>query len=188
MSESKRRLQDKTFTKKTNEANSIINSVLGFDLFSIGKLNDAGVRRLEKQADDASTQNKRARQGAKHFKKLLHSRVSLVKITNGLLREGLNALKSIRREESKTVKHLAKTKNDVRLIDQRTSKAIEVLDHATNAEIGHINQQAETAKSIIDVRYKSLSQFTQASANEQKAEIGSRGQKRIAATKKPWRS
>lgn len=188
MSESKRRLQDRTYTKKTNEANSIINNIFGFDLFSIAKLNDAGVRKLEKQSDEASTQNKRAREGAKHFKKLLHSRVSLVKITNNLLRDGLTALKSIRREEAKTVKHLAKTKNDVRLIDARTGKAIEVLDHATNAEIGHINEQAEAAKSVIDTRYKSLSQFTQAQTNEQKGEIQSRGQKRIAATQKPWRN
>jgi hypothetical protein len=188
MSESKKRLQDKNFTKKTNEANSIINNIFGFDLFSVAKLNDAGVRKLEKQSEEATAQNKRAREGAKHFKRLLHSRVSLVKITNGLLREGLAALKSIRREEAKTVKTLAKTKNDVRLIDARTSKTIEVLDHAANAEVAHIGEQAEAAKSVIDVRYKSLSQFVKAGTQEQKDEIQSRGQKRIEATKKPWRN
>lgn len=188
MSESKRRLTDKTFTKKTNEANSIINSIFGFDFFSVAKLNDAGVRKLDKQADEASNQNKRAREGAKHFKRLLHSRVSLVKITNNLLRDGLTALKSIRREEAKTVKHLAKVKNDVRLIDARTGKAIEVLEHAANAEVAHIGEQAEAAKSVIDTRYKSLSGFVKASTQEQKNELQSRGQKRIEATKKPWRN
>lgn len=188
MSESKKRLTDKTFSKKASEISGILSEMLGLQTDNLGTINDAGVKKLEQQSDTATTQNKRARHAATQLKKLFHSKVSLTKITHNVLRDGLDALKSIRREESKTVKALAKTKSAVRLIDEKTSAAIDLTEYATNKELQSIGEQTVQAKSIIDARYSSLSQFTRANAQEQKAEIGSRGQKRIEATKKPWRN
>lgn len=187
MSESKRRLTDRTFSKKVSEAASIVSEVLGFHVDGLDTINDAGVRRLEKQADEATVQNQRARTAAKHFKRLFHSKTALAKIAGDVVRNGLDAIKSIRRENAKTVKHLAKTKSAVRLIDEKTAKTLDVLEYGTNKEIAHIGEAANAAKSVIDARYKSLSQFTQAQANEQKAEIGSRGQKRLSSLSKPWK-
>jgi hypothetical protein len=188
MSESKKRLTDKTFSKKASEVSSIISEMLGLQTDNLGTINDAGVKKLEKVADDASTQNKRARHAATQLKKLFHSKTSLTKITHAVLRQGLDAIKSIRREESKTVKHLAKTKSAVRLIDEKTSKAIELTEYATGKEIAAIGEQTTEAKSIIDARYSSLSQFTRANTQDQRAEIQSRGQRRIEQAKKPWRN
>ena len=188
MSESKKRLTDRTFSRKVSEAASIVQEVLGFHVDGLDTINDKGVQKLTKQADEATVQNKRAREAAKQFKRLFHSQVALTKIAGDVVRNGLDAIKSIRRENAKTVKHLAKTKSDVRIIDEKTSKAIDVIEYGTNKEITHIGEAANAAKSVIDARYTSLSKFTQAQASEQKAEIGSRSQKRLGSLSKPWRN
>jgi hypothetical protein len=175
------------WTKGNNEYTSVVNELLNVDVESLKKLDDNGVKELGKRADDASTQSKRMRTAATHVRKLFHSAVSQNKILQGLIREGLSSIKSIRSQEARTAKTAAKLKGQIEAIDHRTSKGIELAEYGTEKEKTHIDNQFETAKKLIDQRYASLGEYVNESHNDSVASIQQRTQKRIQQSKVTWK-
>jgi hypothetical protein len=174
------------WSKGNNEYASVINEVLGTDVESLNKLDDAGVKVLGQKADAASTQTKRMRSAATHVRKLFHSKVSQNKILQGLIRDGLDSIKSIRGQEAKTAKVAAKLKGQIEATDHRTGKAIELAEYGTGKEKQHIDNQFQLAKQAIDQRYASLTEYVNETHSDSVNRIQERTQKRIEQSKRPW--
>lgn len=175
------------WTKGNNEYASVVQEILDIDVESLKKLDDSGVKALGQKADAASTQTKRMRTAATHVRKLFHSAVSQNKIIQGLIREGLDSIKSIRGQEAKTAKTAAKIKGAIEAIDHRTGKAIELAAYGTEKEKSHIDNQFTLAKAAIDQRYSSLTEFVNETHNDSINSIQQRTQKRIEQSKTPWK-
>lgn len=175
------------WTKGNNEYASVVQEILDVDVESLKKLDDAGVKALGGKADGASTQTKRMRTAATHVRKLFHSAVSQNKIIQGLIREGLDSIKSIRGQEAKTAKTAAKIKGQIEAIDHRTGKAIELAEYGTGKEKQHIDNQFQLAKQQIDARYASLTEYVNEVHGDSVNAIQERTQKRIEQSKTPWK-
>jgi hypothetical protein len=186
MSNSKNPFKNSPWTKGNNEYTSVVNDLLNVDVESLKTLDDAGVKELGKRSDDASTQTKRMRSAATHVRKLFHSTVSQNKILQGLIREGLSSIKSIRSQEAKTAKTAAKLKGQIEAIDHRTSKGIELAEYGTGKEKQHIDSQFTLAKQQIDQRYASLTEYVNETHGDSVNRIQERTQKRIQQSKRPW--
>jgi hypothetical protein len=179
--------KNSSWTKANNEYVSAVNDVLGIDVEGIKKLDDAGVKALGQKADTASTQTKRMRTAATHVRKLFHSAVSQNKIVQGLIRDGLDSIKSIRGQEAKTAKTAAKLKGHIEATDHRTTKGIELAEYGTTKEKQHIDSQFQLAKQQIDQRYSSLGEYINEVHNDSVNAIQERTQKRIEQSKTPWK-
>jgi hypothetical protein len=174
------------WSKGNNEYTSVINEVLGVDVESLKKLDDAGVKALGTKADEASTQSKRMRSAASHVRKLFHSAVSQNKIIQGVVRDGLNSIRSIRSAEAKTAKAAAKIKGLIEANDYRTEKGIELAQYGTDKEKSHIDNQYQQARTLIDQRYSSLTEYVNETHTDSVNRIQERTQKRIQQSKRPW--
>lgn len=175
------------WTKGNNEYASVIQEVLDVDVENLRKLDDNGVKALGAKADAASTQTKRMRTAATHVRKLFHSAVSQNKIVQGLIREGLSSIKSIRSQEGKTAKTAAKLKGQIEASDYRTQKGIELAEYGTQKEKTHIDSQYQQARTLIDQRYASLGDYITEVHNDSINSIQQRTQKRIEQSKTPWK-
>lgn len=175
------------WTKGNNEFASVVQEVLDVDVENLRNLDDSGVKALGAKADAASTQTKRMRTAATHVRKLFHSAVSQNKIIQGLIREGLDSIKSIRGQEAKTAKTAAKIKGQIEAIDHRTGKAIELAAYGTEKEKSHIDSQFELAKQAINQRYASLGEYINETHTDSINSIQQRTQKRIEQSKTPWK-
>jgi hypothetical protein len=174
------------WSKGNNEYTSVISEVLGTDVESLKKLDDAGVKALGTKADEATTQSKRMRTAASHMKKLFHSAVSQNKIINGVIRDGLNSIRSIRSADAKTAKSAAKIKGLIEANNHKTTKGIELAEYGKDKEIQHINSQFDLAKKAIDQRYASLTEYVNETHTDSVNRIQERTQKRIQQSKRPW--
>lgn len=175
------------WTKGNNEYASVVQEILDVDVESLKKLDDAGVKALGAKADAASTQTKRMRTAATHVRKLFHSATSQNKIIQGLIREGLSSIKSIRGQEAKTAKTAAKLKGQIEAIDHRTGKTIELAEYSSQKEKTHIDNQFTLAKAAIDQRYSSLTEYVNEVHGDSINAIQERAQRRIQQSKTPWK-
>lgn len=175
------------WSKAASEAQSVVADILGINVEGLRKIDDGGVKALGQKADEASQQTKRIRTASGHIKRFYHTLVSQNKLIQGVIREGLDSVKSIRREEAKTAKHAARIEGQIKVLDERTTKGIELIQHGTQKEIQAIGNQFQLAKQQIDQRYASLTEYVNEVHGDSINAIQERAQRRIQQSKTPWK-
>lgn len=175
------------WSKAASEAQSVVADILGVNVEGLRKIDDSGVKALGQKADEASQQTKRIRTASGHIKRFYHSLVSQNKLIQGVIREGLDSVKAIRRAEAKTAKHAARIEGQIKTLDERTSKGIELIQYGTDKEIQAIGNQFQLAKQQIDARYSSLTEYVNETHTDSINAIQERTQRRISQSKTPWK-
>lgn len=149
---------------------------------------DSETKKLITAADESDTTIARTRDAISAQRKLITNANKVDGMVHGFIRSALDLVYSRRKNESKTAKQLSKFTANVAILDARTRKAAEKDYHRMGAAVGEINQSTERDKEVITATYQSVGEVAQARTQQALADIQERQQKRIAGSKKPWKS
>lgn len=149
---------------------------------------DSETKKLITAADESDTTVARTRDAISAQRKLITNANKVDGMVHGFIRSALDLVYSRRKNESKTAKQLSKFTANVAILDARTTKAAEKDYHRMGAAVGEINQSTERDKEVITATYQSVGEVAQARTQQALADIQERQQKRIAGSKKPWKS
>lgn len=172
------------------QAAKVVQEVFGItpDQLKKAGTSDAETKKLIQAADESDTTVARTRDAISAQRKLLTNANKVDGLVHGFIRSALDLVYSRRKNESKTAKQLAQFTANTAILDARTTKFAEKQYHRMGAAVGEINQSTERDKEVITAQYTSVGEVAQARTQQALADIQDRQQKRIAGSKKPWKS
>lgn len=148
---------------------------------------DAETKKLIQAADASDVDVRRTKDAIAAQKKLITNTNQINGAIHGLIRFGLDAVSSLRKNESTTAKRLSKFNADIAVLDAKTNKAAEKDFHRMGAAIGQINNETNLDKERITQHYTSLGEIANQRHQQALQDIQTRQQKRIEGSKKPWK-